>query len=359
MAAHDDLRRAHVRRRQRHHGDQAAPVDQRHHPLPAGGVLHRPAHRVLGHQADLPVAAAPATATWSCTAARRAGSSAPPRAVLRAARAAATATPAGTSCSTSSTRPLQLAAGTDEHGVAAPHGAQGANPRSGCRSSTSRTASARDPRRAGGRPPRRPPRRGDRARRSLAAPPRGGRPERLGREPPTLPGDTATEPQRTQRACRVLEDAAYPFVHPARVRSWRSGPSTCEVSPQSGAAAPRTAARRRPALARAPAPWLRRRSPATSRTADLRGTERGRDRLERGRSRGAIDSTLATRTTSTAGCPAPPARTWPPTAVRETPGWTRTVMRTRPSWQAARRAPHEPAGVRMPLATPSTRCPPS
>ena len=56
---HDHLRRADVRGRQRHHGHQAGAVDQRHHPLPAGGVLHRPAHRVLGHQADLPQPAAP------------------------------------------------------------------------------------------------------------------------------------------------------------------------------------------------------------------------------------------------------------------------------------------------------------
>ena len=98
-----DLRRADVRRRQRHHGDQAGPVDQRHHPLPAGGLLHRPAHRVLGHQADLPVSCSAATATWSCTAARPAASSAPPRAGSSSSTSRSTSTPAGTSCSTSST----------------------------------------------------------------------------------------------------------------------------------------------------------------------------------------------------------------------------------------------------------------
>ena len=51
---HHDVLRALLRRRQRPHGDQAAPVDQRHHDGAAHAVLHRPAHRLLDHEAHLP-----------------------------------------------------------------------------------------------------------------------------------------------------------------------------------------------------------------------------------------------------------------------------------------------------------------
>ena len=54
------LLRAVLRRRQRPHRDQAAPVDQRHHQPAAGRLFFvAPAAGVLGHQADLPQPAAP------------------------------------------------------------------------------------------------------------------------------------------------------------------------------------------------------------------------------------------------------------------------------------------------------------
>ena len=109
------------RRRQRHHRHQAAPVDQRHHADPPGGLLRRPAAGVLGHQADLPQPAARTTATRCCTAARAARSSAPRRAASSRSTSHSTSTSAGPWSSRRSPEPLVLGSQADTNGVAAKH----------------------------------------------------------------------------------------------------------------------------------------------------------------------------------------------------------------------------------------------
>ena len=141
-----------LRRRQRHHGDQARPVDQRHHLVLPDRLFVAAAARVLGDQADLPVAAAPRP---------RHGAARPRDRHASCARPTASSS-SGTSRSPSHSRawvlvqheavaPIQLEAAVDENGVARSPSAR-SDGAPGCRGSTSPTRSTRSPRRSSRRP---------------------------------------------------------------------------------------------------------------------------------------------------------------------------------------------------------------